>query len=50
MRKVVVAWDVRARTGRRPSLVEDGRVLQWDFGRLVVVASFLGRRVVTVTD
>ena len=48
VREVVVARDVWACTCRRSSLVEDGRVLQGDFRRLVVVGSFAGQRLVSV--
>ena len=50
MRKVVVAGNVWARTRRWPSLVKDGRVLQWNFGRLVIGSAFAGRRLVTVAN
>jgi len=49
---MVVAWDVWARTYRWPSLIEDRRVLQWDFRRLVadVGSSFARQRLVLVAN
>ena len=50
MRKVVVARNVWARTCRRPSLVECGRILQWDLGSFLIGGFFFGRRLITVAN
>jgi hypothetical protein len=50
MRKVIIARDVWAGTCRRPSLVEDGRILQWDFRGLLVGSTFARHRVVVVAN